>query len=245
MEKRNTPTIPHPSGEAQDLPSTAQNQPISLDTAGGRVHVEWDPETPLTPLGQLAFFANFLQAGGLFEPFCAEAPFDYTSPNAPSPTDVIGSALLSILSGHWRYAHLTALRHDSVNPPLLGMNHVMSEDSVRRGFKKMASDCPERAGDWLRKHLRRTWEALLQEEWILDIDSSVKPIYGRGEGASCQLQPAQTRPAQPRLPHLFQEPTSASASTPSCIRAANTPPNTACPACGICSWTCPKAPGPT
>lgn len=189
MEKTFTPAIPHPLGEAENLPSTGQNQAISLDTAGGRVHVEWDSETPLTPLGQLVFFANFLQAGDLFGPFCAEAPFDYTSPNAPSATDVLGSALLSILSGHWRYSHLSALRHDLVNPPLLGMSQVMSEDSVRRGFKKMSRDCSERADQWLRKHLRRTWEALLQEEWILDIDTSVKPIYGKGEGADVSYNP--------------------------------------------------------
>lgn len=151
--------------------------------------MEWDPETPLSPLGQLAFFANFLQAGDLFAPLCAEAPFDYTSPNAPSPADVLGSALLSILSGHWRYAHLTALRNDSVNPPLLGMSQVTSEDSVRRGFQKIARDCPGRADQWLRDHLRRSWEPLLQEDWILDIDSSVKPIYGRGEGADVSYNP--------------------------------------------------------
>jgi hypothetical protein len=30
--------------------------------------------------------------------------------------------MLSVLAGHWRYAHMTALRCDPVNPALLGMN---------------------------------------------------------------------------------------------------------------------------
>src|ERR1039458_1640813 len=58
--------------------------------------------------------------------------------------------LLSVLSGHRRYAHITALRCDPVNPPLLGMRKVVSEDSVRRGLKKI----DEAKGlTWLQNHL--------------------------------------------------------------------------------------------
>jgi hypothetical protein len=32
---------------------------------------------------------------------------------------VLGTLLLSVLAGHRRYAHVTALRCDAVNPPLL------------------------------------------------------------------------------------------------------------------------------
>ena len=45
--------------------------------------------------------------------------------------------LLSVLAGHQRYAHITALRCDPVNPPLLGMRKVVSEDAVRRGLAKI------------------------------------------------------------------------------------------------------------
>jgi hypothetical protein len=48
--------------------------------------------------------------------------------------DVLGTILLSVLAGHWRYAHISALRGDGVNPGLLGRTKVASEDSVRRGF---------------------------------------------------------------------------------------------------------------
>ena len=35
------------------------------------MHVEWDPQAPVTPIGQLVFFWQFLAAGGLFaaDPF--------------------------------------------------------------------------------------------------------------------------------------------------------------------------------
>jgi hypothetical protein len=48
------------------------------------------------------------------------------------PFHVLGTVLLSVLAGHCRYAHMTTLRCDPVNPPLLGMEGVASEDAVRR-----------------------------------------------------------------------------------------------------------------
>jgi hypothetical protein len=46
--------------------------------------------------------------------------------------------MLSILSGHKRYAHIAALRCDNVLPELLGMNKIVSEDAVRRSTKMRA-----------------------------------------------------------------------------------------------------------
>jgi hypothetical protein len=103
---------------------------------------------------------------------------DSTSPNAPSKRDVLGTALLSVLSGHRRYAHITALRADTVNPPLLGMNRVLSEDAIRRAFERIE----EEAGiDWLREQLDYTTRPLLGEPWILDADTTVKtPVWRAG-----------------------------------------------------------------
>ncbi len=39
-----------------------------------------------------------------------------TSPNAPSKAEVLGTWVISVLSGHKRYAHVTAIRCDGVNP---------------------------------------------------------------------------------------------------------------------------------
>ena len=90
---------------------------MSVDTKGGRYQVQWDDSAPMTPLGQLVFFAQFLHAGGRWEEFCREAPFGFTSPNAPTHENVLGSLALSILCGHTRYAHVNALRFDTVTPP--------------------------------------------------------------------------------------------------------------------------------
>jgi hypothetical protein len=55
---------------------------VGVDSFAGPVHVEWDGEVALTPLGQLPFFIDFLKTAGLFDAFVADCPLRYTSPNA-------------------------------------------------------------------------------------------------------------------------------------------------------------------
>lgn len=159
---------------------------VIADTYAGRVHVEWDPAAAVTPLGQLPFFAEFLKQSGLFDAWVADSPLCFTSPNAPKKRDVLGTALLGVLAGCWRYAHLTALRGDGVNPPLLGMTKVVSEDAVRRGLKTIRGP----GGDeWMRRHLVHCVRPLLGEPWILDVDTTVKPLYGHQQGAEVGYNP--------------------------------------------------------
>jgi hypothetical protein len=182
----------HPQGEPvlsenrASVPAVIAEQKMPVDTLGGRVHVEWDPHSPVTPMGQLVFFTQFLKAANLFDPWVEECPLTYTSPNAPAVRDILGTSLLSILSGHNRYTHVTALRNDTVNPPLLGMKKVVSEDSLRRAFEDQPAQPIE---TWQRKHLLLSYEPLLQEEWILDIDTTVKTVYGHQQGAQAGYNP--------------------------------------------------------
>jgi len=137
-----------PTGE-QPVIERMSVGPVVADTFAGRIHVEWDNSATVTPLGQLPFFIEFLKQGSLFDGWVADCPLHYTSPNAPAKRDVLGTVVLSVLAGHWRYAHMTTLRCDPVNPRLLGMTQVVSEDAVRRGFDKIE----EQAGlDWLQGH---------------------------------------------------------------------------------------------
>ena len=92
---------------------------LAVDGFSGRVHVEWDAEAAVTPLGQLAFFVAFVKQGGLFDALVADCPLELTSPNAPAKRDVVGTLVLSILAGHRRHAHITCLRSDGVSPNLL------------------------------------------------------------------------------------------------------------------------------
>ena len=182
----------HPEGEQELVVSEGPNQGSTVDTYGGIVHVKWDETAAVTPFGQLAFFVEFLKTAALWDEWVKDCPVTYTSPNAPAKADVLGTILLSVLAGHRRYAHITALRFDGVNPPLLGMTKVCSEDSVRRAFSEVEQ--PECMA-WLQRHLRISYEPLLREPWILDIDSTVKPLYGHQEGAVKGYNPG--KPGRP------------------------------------------------
>lgn len=179
-------------GEAKRKATLRDNVGISVDTFGGRVHVEWDPDGAITPLGQLPFFIEFLKVSGLFESFVSECPLEYTSPNAPDKRDVLGTLLLSILSGHNRYAHIASVRHDNVNPELLGMSKVVSEDSARKAL----SAIDEKEGTaWLDRQLSHCTRPLLSRPWIMDGDTTVKVLYGKQEGAVCGYNPK--KPGRP------------------------------------------------
>ncbi|MGB5649453.1 MAG: transposase [Sedimenticolaceae bacterium] len=176
----------HPLGER----NVAEKRPIStameVETFAGKVHVEWDPTAAVTPIGQLPFFIEFLKLGHRFTPWVEDCPLHYASNNAPQKIDVLGSLFLSILSGHKRYAHMTALRGDNVNTKLLGMSKVISDDSAVRALKRMDETA---AIEWLQRHLQSCYEPLLSTPWILDVDVTVKPLYGHQEGAEVGYNP--------------------------------------------------------
>ncbi len=186
MKSKREVTSSHPMGESEMVPLAGARQAVAVDTYGGRVHVEWDPQAAVTGMGQLPFFIDFLKTADLFEPWVNDCPLTYTSPNGPSKVNVLGTLMLSVLSGHRRYAHITMMRCDSVNPRLLGMTKVVSEDSARKAFRGADE---EACTDWLQKHLMRCYEPLLYEPWILDVDGTIKTVYGHQEGAVVGYNP--------------------------------------------------------
>src|SRR5947208_16009437 len=154
----------HPEGERPKEEIQPPETALSLDTFAGKIQFKWAPEADVSSLGQMPFFIEFLKTSGLFDSWVKDCPLEYTSPNAPQKRDVLGTILLSVLAGHWRYAHISALRGDGVNPELLGMSKVASEDSVRRGLSAMKE---EESGPWLKKHLQFSYKPLLEERWAL------------------------------------------------------------------------------
>jgi hypothetical protein len=179
-------------GEAKRKALVRQKAPVALDTFGGRIHVEWDPAAAVTPLGQLPFFIEFLKVSGLFEAWVADCPLVYESNHASDKRAVLATLLLSILAGHQRYAHITAIRHDGVHPELFGVKQLVSEDAVRRALARM-DECAGVA--WLEAHLAKATQPLLSTPWILDLDTTVKCLYGKQEGALVGYNPK--KPGRP------------------------------------------------
>ena len=182
----------HPEGEPEKAGNELSETAVSLDTFAGKIQLKWAPDAEVSSLGQMPFFIEFLKTSGLFENWVKDCPLHYTSPNAPQKRDVLGTILLSVLAGHWRYAHISALRGDGVNPELLGMTKVASEDSVRRALLALQE---EESAAWLKQHLRASYEPLLEEPWALDVDTTVKPLYGHQEDAKVGYNPP--KPGRP------------------------------------------------
>lgn len=180
----------HPQGE---LERPAESGPAAtVETFSGKVSLRWDEEAGVTAFGQLPYFVEFLKTSGLFEDWVEDCPLSYSSPNAPAKREVLATLLLSVLAGQRRYAHIDSLRADTLTPELLGVSKLVSEDSARRAFKQADEGACQA---WLERHLERSYEPLLEEDWILDVDATVKPLYGKQEGARLGYNPA--KPGRP------------------------------------------------
>ena len=192
MRKEEEVVLAHPEGEVQIVGNQPAEAEASLDTFAGKIHVKWAPEAAVSSLGLMPYFIEFLKTSGRFEKWVEDCPLHYSSNNAPEKRDVLGTLVLSVLSGHWRYAHISAIRADGVNPGLLGMTSVASEDSVRRGMKAMEEVASRQ---WLKGHLKASYEPLLEEPWVMDLDTTVKPLYGHQQDAQVGYNP--TKPGRP------------------------------------------------
>lgn len=183
---------------------------LRVSTPGGRFQVRWDENGSASALGQLAFFAEFLEVSGLFERWVASCPMAYTSPNAPEVGDVLGTWMLSILDGQRRYAHIIGLRGDEVAPQILGMTQIVSDESLRRALKHLAPSTDKRCSDderiwreaqlakstaWMDAALKESIHEALSTGWILDCDTTIKLLYGHQDGAEISYNP--TKPGRP------------------------------------------------
>jgi hypothetical protein len=183
---------------------------LRVTTPGGRFQVRWDENGSASALGQLAFFAEFLEVSGLFERWVASCPMAYSSPNAPEVCDVLGTWMLSILDGQRRYAHVIGLRGDEVAPQILGMTQIVSDESLRRALKHLAPSTDKRCSDderiwreaqlakstaWMDAALKESIHEALSTGWILDCDTTIKLLYGHQGGAEISYNP--TKPGRP------------------------------------------------
>jgi len=195
-------------GALQEIEQTALEMRVA--TLGGRFHVRWDEGGSATALGQLPFFAEFLEVSGLFARWLGGGPMAYSSPNAPEAVDVLGTWMLSILDGQRRYAHVSGLRGDEVAPQILGMNKIISDESLRRALAHLAPNqakpysAEERAARaaqlakstaWMDTALSESSREALRQPWILDVDTTIKLLYGHQAGAEVGYNP--TKPGRP------------------------------------------------
>jgi hypothetical protein len=180
----------------------SQSSCSAVQTVAGRVQVRWEAESAATPMGQLAYFIEFLTLSGLWSRWIESCPLAYTSPNAPGEgRKCWGPGCCpcwlgpSPLRARDRQSAATA-----VNPGLLGMR----QSHLRRRPAQCAlKRIPERKGlpGWM-QHLIDSVAPLLDAPWILDGDTTIKPLYGHQEGALLGYNPKKAGTPLARVSHL-------------------------------------------
>ena len=186
----------HPKGEPFADPADFP-PPHLLDTFGGPVKACWESAPAVTRNGGVAYFLNFLKVSGTWKAFVDSCPLTYSSPNAPTKEEVLATLVYAILIGQRRYAHIAALSGDKVMAGLFGVKTFRSQDSVRRAFE----DANEEAiTAWVDQQMDRTFAPLLELEWALDVDATIKVVYGHQEEARVGYNP--TKPGRPS--HVYQ-----------------------------------------
>jgi hypothetical protein len=188
---------PHPLGEANQPAANGQSDTFPILTPGGTFQVRYDAEAEVSHLGGVVPFSQFLKTSGLFDAWVADTPLKSRSNRALAARDVLGTVVLSALSGHYRFAHITAIRGDLVTPKVLGMQEVASEDTIRRALLRLVKEAADQGKSmaWLRRHLRKALDPLLLVPWTLDIDVTIKPVFGYQPGSVVGYNPA--KPGRP------------------------------------------------
>ena len=169
------------------LPAGHEAAPArTIDALGGEFDCRWDNETPLSTGGHNALMSAFLKAGGVFDRLVESCPLRLTSPNAPTNRETLGTAIVGMVNGSSRYRHFDTLGGDTATAEMFGLRKLMSCDSVRRNLKAI----PEREGlAWIWAANLRLLGPLLDQDYILDLDPTVKPLYGHQEGAELGHNP--------------------------------------------------------
>lgn len=155
-----------------------------FDTYAGKVELE-TTEDAMTPFGGIVPFAAFLKKTAFLQRLASTSPVQRTSNNASPVHDILASFMLTALCDGSRFVHVERLRHDPALARVMGMESVVSDETIRRFLKVI----PEREGrEWLAAAARPLWGAL-PRQFILDWDSTVITRYGQQEGAVVGYNP--------------------------------------------------------
>jgi len=157
---------------------------FSFDTYGGKVQLETTDDS-MTPFGGIVPFAAFLKKASFLQRLAASSPVQRTSNNASPIYDILASFMLTTLCDGSRFVHVERLRHDPALAQVMGMESVVSDETIRRFLKVL----PEREGrQWIADAARPLWGAL-PKPFILDWDSTVITRYGHQEDAEVGYNP--------------------------------------------------------
>ena len=164
----------------------------TIETLGGDYALKWDDETQMSVNAHAALLSQFAKAGGFFDRLVNTCPMKLKSNNAPEVRDLIATVMVSMVNGATRFRHFDRLHGDTATAELFGIERFMSCDSVRRNFASIPED---KALPWAWRENLHLLQDVLAEDYIADLDPTVKPLYGRQEGAELGYNPS--KPGRP------------------------------------------------
>ena len=163
-----------------------------IETLGGDYALKWDDETQMSVNAHAALLSQFAKAGGFFDRLVETCPMRLTSNNAPEVRDLIATVMVSMVNGATRFRHCDRLHGDTATAELFGVGRFMSCDSVRRNF---ASIPDGKALPWVWRENLHLLQDVVAEDYVADLDPTVKPLYGHQEGAEFGYNPQ--KPGRP------------------------------------------------
>jgi hypothetical protein len=108
-----------------------------------------------------------------------------SSPNASPVYGILQSHVLTALTDGRRLSHIERFREDPTIPQLLGMESMVSSDTVRWFMRSID---PMTGAEWIARHAQPLWQPL-PDTIIADRDSTVQPKYRHQEGAEDAYKP--------------------------------------------------------
>ena len=163
-----------------------------INTLGGDYALKWDDETPMSVNAHTVLLSQFAKAGGFFDRLVDTCPMMLTSNNAPEVRDLIATVMVSMVNGATRFRHFDRIHGDSATAELFGVRRFMSCDSVRRNFASIQGDM---ALSWVWRENLHLLQDVIAEDYVVDLDPTVKPLYGHQEGAEFGYNPQ--KPGRP------------------------------------------------
>lgn len=164
----------------------------TIRTLGGDYVMRLDDRTQMTTNAHAVLLSQFAKAGGFFDRLVETCPMRLTSNNAPEVRDLVATVMVSMVNGATRFRHFDRLHGDAAAAELFGVGRFMSCDSVRRNF---ASIPAEEALRWIWGENLHLLRDVVAEDYVLDLDPTVKPLHGRQEGAELGYSPQ--KPGRP------------------------------------------------
>jgi hypothetical protein len=158
----------------------------------------------LTPFGGLVVLIEFFRQLDLPATLRSLMPFDYQSPNAHGPVNILMGFWLGVMVGARRFAHVNLLRADTALRELPGWKRWPGDDATRAffgrfGWGQIDAFFPPLTAWLLGK--------LTPQSASLDLDSTVFERHGQQQGAKKGYNPRKPgRPSHHPLLAVLAEP---------------------------------------